>query len=260
MNRTALAIALIAGVVVGVVFAVFPQLDLNISEWFFHPTPPVLFAVNAQPWVQVSRWTARILIALLALPGFLAILGKLFLPHRRMLISGRAALFLAVTIALGPGLITNVLLKDHWHRSRPIDVRQFAGTDRFTPWWDPRGQCPNNCSFVAGEPSGAFWTLAPAALTPPQWRVAAYCGALAFGAAVGLLRIAGGGHFFTDVVFAGVLMFLLIWVAHGILFRWPATRLSDEAIEGPLARTDEAIRGAFAALARRLGGKPREPT
>jgi len=212
---------------------------------FFHPTPPVLFAVNAQPWVQVTRWTARVLIALLALPGFLAVLGWLILPPRRMLISGRAALFLVMTIALGPGLITNVLLKDHWHRSRPIDVQQFAGTDRFTPWWDPRGDCPNNCSFVAGEPSGAFWTLAPAALAPPQWRLLAYGAALAFGAGIGALRIGAGAHFFTDVVFAGVFMYLVVWAMHGFIYRWRATRMSDDAIERPLARISEAIRKAL---------------
>ena len=245
MNRAGLIMALIAGGLVGVVFAVYPRLDLDISAVFFHPTPPVLFAVNAQPWVQVTRWTARVLIALLALPGFLAVLGWLILPPRRMLISGRAALFLVMTIALGPGLITNVLLKDHWHRSRPIDVQQFAGTDRFTLWWDPRGDCPNNCSFVAGEPSGAFWTLAPAALAPPQWRLLAYGAALAFGAGIGALRIGAGAHFFTDVVFAGVFMYLVVWAMHGFIYRWRATRMSDDAIERPLARISEAIRKAL---------------
>ena len=55
------------------------------------------------------------------------------------------------------------------------------------PWWDPRGDCPKNCSFVAGEPSGAFWTLAPAALTPPAWRALAYGASLAFGACIAAL-------------------------------------------------------------------------
>jgi len=49
---------------------------------------------------------------------------------------------------------------------------------------------------VAGEPSSAFWTLAPAALLPPPWRIAGYGAALAFGAGIGLLRMAAGGHFF----------------------------------------------------------------
>ena len=168
MNRTGLTIALAIAVVVGLICAIDPQLDLDISALFFHRAPPTLFAANAQPWVQHSREAARILIALLALPAFLAIVGKLIWPRRRMLIEVRAALFLIATLALGPGLLTNVILKDHWGRPRPIDVRQFEGQYRFVPWWDPRGDCPDNCSFIAGEPSGAFWTLAPAALAAPE--------------------------------------------------------------------------------------------
>jgi hypothetical protein len=66
----------------------------------------------------------------------------------------------------------------------------------FRPWWDPRGACPMNCSFFSGEAATAFWTYAPAALTPPQWRPLAYVGATLFGLATGGLRIAYGGHFF----------------------------------------------------------------
>ena len=254
MNRTGLAIALILAIVVGVLFGVYPRLDLAISAFFYDPHTG-LFKVNVQPWVLHSRDGARYLVALIAAPTFLAIVGKLLLPHRRMLVRGRAALFLILTLALGPGVLTNVILKDNWPRARPIDVKELGGTDRFTPWWDPRGDCPANCSFIAGEPSGAFWTLASAALAPPQWRVAAYAGALTFGAAVGALRIAAGGHFFTDVVFAGVFTFLLIWILHGLIFRWPATRLSDDAIERPLAKTGEALRGVFAVFVPRRSGK-----
>jgi membrane-associated PAP2 superfamily phosphatase len=257
MNRTGLAIALGIAVVVGVVFAIDPRLDLDISAWFYDPRKP-LWLYNVQPWVLHSRDGARYLTALIVAPAFLAIIGKLMFPSRPMLIGGRAALFLALTMALGPGLLTNAILKEHWGRPRPIDVTQFDGTDRFVPWWDPRGDCTGNCSFVAGEPSGAFWTLGPASLAPPQWRLAAYGGALVFGAAVGVLRIGGGGHFFTDVVFAGVFMFLLAWVIHGLFYRWPATRCGDDAIERRLARTAMAVRGAFASLARRFGGRGRK--
>jgi lipid A 4'-phosphatase len=227
--------------VVGGVFAVHPRLDIDISAFFYNPHTGLFFA-NAQPWVNNSRAAARWLTTLIFLPACIALIGKLILPNRRMLIGGRAALFLVLTMSLGPGVLTNLVLKDHWGRARPIDITELGGTYRFTAWWDPRGDCPDNCSFVAGEPSGAFWTLAPAALAPPQWRLVAYGGALTFGAAVGLLRIAGGGHFFTDVVFAGVFTFLLIWVTHGILFRWPAPRITDAAIEAFIARIGEAIR------------------
>jgi lipid A 4'-phosphatase len=244
MNRTGLVVTLTIAVVTGIVFAAAPQFDLDISALGYDAKAPI-FVINAQGWVQDVRWAARVLITLLALPAGLAIIGKVIWPHRNMLIEGRAALLLLATIALGPGLLTNLILKDHWGRVRPIDVQQFGGRERFTPWWDPRGNCPNNCSFVAGEPSGAFWTLAPAALAPAPWQPLAYAAVLVFGAGIGVLRIGAGAHFFTDVVFAGVFMYLVVWAAHGFIYRWRATRISEGTIERPLARLGEAIRQAF---------------
>jgi lipid A 4'-phosphatase len=219
MNRTELIVALGIGVVVGVVFGVLPRLDLDISALFFDPRSKD-FKVNALLWVQQSRAAARVIIALIVAPSAVALLGKFLLPKRQMFMTTRVALFLVFTLLLGPGLITNSILKEHWGRARPIDVTEFGGTSHFTAWWDPRGDCPNNCSFIAGEPAGAFWTLAPAALAPPQWQALAYGAALTFGVVVSVLRIAGGGHFFTDTVFAGVIMYLLIWTAYGAVYRW----------------------------------------
>jgi lipid A 4'-phosphatase len=250
MNRTGLIIALGIGFAVGLICAVDPQLDLDIADAFFDPARH-MFGVNAQMWVQHSREAARVLITLIVLPAFLAVIGKLIWPQRRMLIEARAALFLIATLALGPGLLTNVILKDHWGRPRPIDVQQFGGDYRFTSWWDPRGGCPDNCSFIAGEPSGAFWTLAPAALAGPELQPLAYAAALAFGAGVGVLRIAAGAHFFSDVVFAGVFMYLLIWLIHGLIYRWPATRIDEVAAERRLTEAGENL----GALARLLTGR-----
>jgi lipid A 4'-phosphatase len=226
MNRIGLCTVLAIAVVVGIVFGVHGQFDVDISALFFDPTWGV-FTIGGRSWEQHTREAARALITLVALPAFIAIFGKLVL-RRRLLLSGRAAIYLVLTLAIGPGLITNTLLKDHWGRARPIDIIEFFGNEPFTPWWDPRGPCPNNCSFIAGEPAGAFWTLAPAAIAPPQWRLLAYVGAVVFGSGIGLLRIAAGGHFFSDVVFAGVLMYLVAWILHGLIFRWRATRLGAD--------------------------------
>jgi lipid A 4'-phosphatase len=246
MNRTGLSIALAVAVAVGLLFAVYPKLDLQISALFYDPQAPGSWSgVVGIP--KLLRDFARWMVALLAAPAFIALIVKLIQPRWPMLIAARGAVLMIVTLALGPGLISNVLLKDEWGRPRPIDVIEFGGTDHFVAWWNPRGDCPKNCSFVAGEPSGAFWTLAPAALAPPQWRALAYAAALGFGAIVGLVRIAGGGHFFTDGVFAGVFMFLVIWLVHGLLYRWRATRTTDAAIERALERlrgTSKSATGA----------------
>ena len=129
--------------------------------------------------------------------------------------SGRAIVFLLVTLTLSAGVLTNLTFKSHWGRPRPVLVTQFNGDLPFVPWWDPRGECGRNCSFFSGEGATAFWTFAPAALTPPAWRPLAYAAATLFGVATSVLRMAFGGHFFTDVAAAGLVTFLVIWLAHG---------------------------------------------
>jgi membrane-associated PAP2 superfamily phosphatase len=233
MNRTGLPVAI--AVAVGLLFGFYPELDLRLAELFYDPQRLgrwVGFSTVARHLREAAGWT----IALIAAPAFLAVALKLLLPRRPMLIPGRAAVLMIATLALGPGLLANVVLKDNWGRPRPMELVQFGGPERFVPWWDPRGDCPKNCSFISGEPSGAFWTLAPAAVVPPHWRALAYAGALAFGTAVGLLRMSAGGHFFSDVVFAGVFMFLLIWLVHGLLYRWRPTRITDADVERALER------------------------
>jgi lipid A 4'-phosphatase len=252
MNRTGLLIALALAAAVGLLFGVYPKLDLDLVRPFFDPAA----ASGFNPVLNWLRDVSRVIVTLLAAPAALAIVGKLVLPRRTMLIPGRAAVLMVATLALAPGLVTNVVLKSHWGRPRPIDVTEFGGDQHFVPWWDPRGDCPDNCSFVAGEPSGAFWTLAPAALVPPAWRPLAYAAALGFGAGLGLLRMAGGGHFFTDVVFSGLFTFLIIWLTHGLIFRWTATRISDRAVERALERLALPLHGA---VLRRLRVPPAKP-
>jgi lipid A 4'-phosphatase len=235
MNRTGLVIALGVAAVVGLVFGIWPDLDLKLAAPFYDPDRGGYWRTY-DPTYWRGRDAVTWLVTLVALPAVAALVGKLIRPQWRLLIPGRAILLMLITLALGPGVLTNLVLKEHWGRPRPIDVTQFGGDEHFRPWWDPRGDCPKNCSFVSGEASGAFWTLAPAAVTPPQWRALAYGVALAFGAATGALRMAAGAHFFTDVVFAGVFMFLLIWLVHGLLYRWPRTRITDAAVESVLER------------------------
>jgi lipid A 4'-phosphatase len=242
MNRTGLVIALAVAVVVGLVFGIWPDLDLKLAALFFDPERHGFWRAYYPPFLRL-RDAATWLIALVSMPAFFALARKLIWPQRRLLIPSRAVVLMIVTLALAPGVVANLVLKEHWGRPRPIDVAEFGGDEHFRPWWDPRGDCPKNCSFIAGEPSGAFWTLAPAAVTPPQWRAVAYGSALAFGAAVGVLRMAAGAHFFTDVVFAGVFSFFVIWLVHGWLYRWRRTRVSDAVVEDALERIVERMRG-----------------
>jgi lipid A 4'-phosphatase len=238
MNRTGLIVALGLAVIVGLAFGFYPGLDLWVSRYFysFIDANNNAFAWRLNQPVMLARdiglWVGTVLVA----PAVVALLLKLILPRRKLLVSGRAILFLILTLALGPGVLVNGVLKEHWGRSRPIDVTQFGGTEHFVAWWDPRGDCPANCGFVSGDVAGAVWTLAPAALAPPAWRAFAYGAALTLGAGMAVIRMMAGGHFLTDVVFAGVFTFLIIWFAHGLIYRWRLTRLTDAGVERVIER------------------------
>ena len=130
--------------------------------------------------------------------------------------------FLLITVLLGPGLLVNVILKDDWHRPRPAHLTEFSGKQNYSyvDWWNPGGNCDRNCSFASGEASSAAWMFAPAMLAPPQWRVAAFAGAAIFTAVISFVRMAAGGHFLTDILFAIILTLIVIWTMHGVIFRW----------------------------------------
>ena len=235
MNRTGLVIALAVAATVGLIFGIWPELDLKLAAPLYDPGRGGFFRAY-EVWYLRARDTATWLITLAALPAVVALVVKFVRPRWPLLVPGRAIILMLLTLGLGPGVVANLVFKEHWGRPRPIDVTEFGGDEHFRAWWDPRGDCPKNCSFVGGEASGAFWTLAPAAVVPVPWRAAAYGLALAFGAGVSALRMAAGAHFFTDVVFAGVFVFLVIWLVHGSLYRWPRTRITDEEVEKRIER------------------------
>ena len=235
MNRTGLVIALGLALVTGLLFGIFPELDLKLAA-LFYDAASASFPLKQNELAAFARDAAMWIAWALALPALIAIVVKLVRPDRPMFVPARTAVFLIVTILLSAVVLTNLTFKSHWGRPRPVVVTEFNGAQGFVPWWDPRGTCGRNCSFFSGEGATAFWTYAPAALTPPAWRPLAYAAATLFGIFTSVLRMAFGGHFFTDVAAAGLVSFFVIWLVHGWMYRWPSTRKSDAEIEAALAR------------------------
>ena len=145
-------------------------------------------------------------------------------------------IFLVATVAIGPGLLVNLSLKDHWHRPRPINTQEFSGPSDFKPWYESDGACKKNCSFVSGEAATGFWMVAPAMVLPPPWRGPAILAAFAFGVAASLLRVAFGGHYLSDVLLGGLVTLIVIEIARMLM--WPAGEdPAEPAPEGGESRT-----------------------
>lgn len=235
MNRAGLSIALALAAAFVVVFGLYPRLDLVVAGWFYDSAArdfPIRLSAVAIFARDAAMWIAWGFVA----PSIVALVAKFMRPLKRLAIPGRTVLFLLLTMALTAGVLSNLGFKSHWGRPRPVMVTEFGGPWAFKPWYDPTGECPKNCSFFSGEGVTAFWTYAPAALAPPAWRPLAYVGATAFGLVTGALRMAFGGHFLTDVLASGLVAFFVVWLAYAMIYRWPRTRLSDEAIDAGLTR------------------------
>ena len=170
---------------------------------------------SRQVWRKVLGDAWAVVLALYAVLWLMKRLGR----WRGWAPSGRAMIFLIATVAIGPGLVVNLSLKDHWHRPRPINTQEFNGPNAFKPWYEFDGACKKNCSFVSGEAATGFWMVAPASVLPPPARGPAIVAAFAFGVAASLLRMAFGGHYLSDVLLGGLVTLIIIEIARMLI--WP---------------------------------------
>lgn len=204
-----LAPALIGAVLV---FDLMPTLDLRLSGLFYRPGEG-FFLDHSWP-VQALYLGTRWLVVALAL-ALLGALGWGLLHHtpqgRRV---RQYAVFAILALALGPGLVVNTALKDHWGRPRPAQIAPFGGSGSYVPALLPSRQCDHNCSFVSGHAAVGFFLITGAWIWPRrklQWRIAG----IAAGSLIGLARIAQGGHFFSDVLGA----LAVVWLCNELLYR-----------------------------------------
>jgi lipid A 4'-phosphatase len=152
-----------------------------------------------------------------ALSGYLAAragkIGKVY---------ERPCMIVILTIALGPGVIANGFLKNCWGRPRPADISMFGGDLEYRKVSEP-GIPGRGKSLPCGHASIAFALASGAAFYPMHATLArvSLVGGIAYGLLVGVARLAQGGHFPTDVVWAGVLDLIILSFLYFIIFPIP---------------------------------------
>jgi lipid A 4'-phosphatase len=222
-------------------FLLFPGVDLWASGLFWRADGGFFLAQWAPVraiYAGVPYLTDAIVVGVVA-----CYLASLLRGRPVLRIDGRTAAFLLLALALGPGLLVNTVLKDHWGRARPSQVTEFGGSAPFTPAPLPAANCQRNCSFPAGHPAMGFYLVSFAFLVrDARRRHAAEAAAIAAGAVFGLARVAQGGHFLSDVVFSG----LLVWGVSALLHR---VLLADDRLARRLGAIGPPRRLALPALA-----------
>ncbi len=205
MPRQFLIFLFIGAIFFFALFALWPQVDLDAAALFYRSGDFVGRGPAGEAFRRFFYDAPYLLLAALLLAALPRALGWTARGP-----SGRAVVFLLATLALGPGLLVNGVLKEISHRPRPEQTKAFGGPWAFQPVGGFSGQCRRNCSFVSGEVATAAWTLAPALLTPPPARAAAVAAAVLFTLATGLLRMAFGGHYLSDVLFGALSSFVIV--------------------------------------------------
>jgi len=224
---------LLATAATAALFLAFPAIDLVVGSLIREPGGR--FPLEEVSWaLTINRgvpWLLAGLAAALLLLGVAAQLGR---PVAG--IGLRKIAYVVAVFLIGPGLLVNAAFKDHLGRARPRDIPAGQESVLFTPPFVPSQACARNCSFPAGDASAGFAFLALAFVLPRDRRRAATGAAIALGSALGALRLLQGAHFFSDVIFAGLLMGLVAVGLHLLTIR-PARRpRPDGGTRAPPAR------------------------
>ncbi|NOQ47176.1 MAG: phosphatase PAP2 family protein [Desulfobulbaceae bacterium] len=182
------------------------DLDLVFARWIVGPDNQWP-GVNSFPWNMLYTWAS--------LPGVVLAGGAALVLLAGFFISAlqrfrKQSLFLVLLLAIGPGLLVNVLLKDQLGRARPREVVEFGGAHQFSQILQP-GTTGENSSFPSGHASVAFYLMAPWFIWRSHKKIQAIVslgGGISFGILVGLARMLQGAHFASDVLWAGGLVYL----------------------------------------------------
>jgi lipid A 4'-phosphatase len=160
---------------------------------------------DRQPWRGMYEW-GEYPACLLGGGGMVVWMASYFCKKLRRWRD--AGIFYALLLIVGPGLLVNCVFKPFWNRPRPHATTAFGGQREFLPVFS-QGSAPDS-SFPSGHAAMGFYLMAPAFVC---WRRRPWLAAmflllgLAGGVVMGLARIVAGGHFPSDILWAGGIIY-----------------------------------------------------
>jgi membrane-associated PAP2 superfamily phosphatase len=191
----------------------FFNLDMKIESWFFN--------LNALKWYSSENFIVTfiykygtipgVLLAVLAITAFsVSFVSKNWVKYRK------PAALIILTFLLGPGLLVNVICKNYTGRPRPREVKEFGGRWNFKQPF-VFGTPGHGFSFPCGHASMGFVFYAVYLAyrrKKPKISAAFLAAAFISGGALGLTRMAQGGHFASDVLWSAGFTILTAEAVH----------------------------------------------
>ncbi|MEZ0328996.1 MAG: phosphatase PAP2 family protein [Dissulfuribacterales bacterium] len=216
------------------------DLDVEIASFFYGINSTEPWAIDSIFWQDVYASAQWLSITVVVMGCAFIIMGFL---RKDLKIWLRYGIFMVLGIAIGPGLLVNVVFKDHWGRPRPKALVEFGGSEYYVP---PLkfNESGDGRSFPCGHASAGFslvslWFIRrdlkrgddadksfvkSIVLKVPQH--APLLLALAWGGILGWVRMKQGGHFLSDVLWSAYITFGV----HYALWLWMFVRKSRQAV------------------------------
>lgn len=189
--------------VMGILTLIFriTNIDISLEHYFYSPE---------KGWVLQYRPFWDFFYRFGIFPGYiLAFCGLIMISvsywNSKYIRFRKASLVLVFTIIVGPGILINLVLKDHSGRPRPREITEFGGTEKYLCVCE-LGKTNEGKSFPCGHCSMGFYLAIPWLFYRNRKKFLA-CSFLvtgiAYGILIGISRMMAGGHFASDIIWAG---------------------------------------------------------
>jgi membrane-associated PAP2 superfamily phosphatase len=216
------AVILWLGLVTLLVFS-NPIFDLAIARFFWEAgNQPTFFS---QTLTFISEGMNRSIPYLVS--GMISVTMGVFIAsffHVRWQKFRLPTIFFVLILILGPGLLINVILKEHTGRPRPKHTQPLGGQHEYRSPFQLTGP-KAGYSFPCGDSSvgyslAGFYFL----LYRRRFRLALLCllAAITLGTVIGISRMLLGAHFASDVAWSAIFVFLVIFVLYHFVLNIPA--------------------------------------
>jgi membrane-associated PAP2 superfamily phosphatase len=196
------------------------EIDFIVSDWFHLPEVP---PGEAWPYSRLTIWrlvnnSDIWLVGLLSFGALSAlVLARFKSRYKRLKIY---AIFILLSMIIGPGILVNCVFKAHLDRPRPRHVIEYGGKQSYVR---PLYKGTEGKSFPSGHASVGFcyvvfWFIWRRRPGRAFW---AMLGAVALGSVLGIARLTAGAHFLSDILWAFYIPFFTSLVLYHFVLRIP---------------------------------------
>ena len=191
-------------------FKYFGEIDLFISHLFYKDNIFFLNDTLVEKFFHISIRPIIIFAILIPLGAY--IYNSKYKKHF-LTITKRKLLYIFLVLALAPGLIVNLFLKEGCERPRPKQIIEFGSKKEFYPAYTITNQGKD--SFSSGHVAAAF-SLMGLAMLAKRRREFWIKLTLIYGTGMMIARVAAGAHFFSDVLTS----FFIVYISTHILYKY----------------------------------------